>query len=202
LGQRVRSGPTGQTRPVGEKAVGSASQVRSGRSGPAKWGKGSRVSRSGQVRPVKPGQLGKRQSGQPVGSGQARPRNPETLKHRNSAKSHHGTNISFPVKNALISSSSNALFTWRRCNDCYASYAGYASQKATGGLIRRNAGKMTETGLGCDGGHMKNTRRSAVPVEESTFHSEKLRNEAAATEATGVLICVSSLLRCDRSGLA
>jgi hypothetical protein len=29
----------------------------------------------------------------------------------------------------------------------------------------------------------------------------KSRNEAAATEATGVLICVASLLRCDRSGL-
>jgi hypothetical protein len=34
-----------------------------------------------------------------------------------------------------------------------------------------NAGKVTETGLGCDGGHMEHTRRSAAPVGKSRIHS-------------------------------
>jgi hypothetical protein len=57
---------------------------------------------------------------------------------------------------------------------------------------------MTETGDGYNGEH------SAVggSSRKEQILLRKLRNEAAATEATWVLICVASLLHCDRSGLA
>jgi hypothetical protein len=96
----------------------------------------------------------------------------------------------------------NALFTWRSCNECYASYAGYASQKATGGLIRRKCRKGDRNRP-----WMRRRSHGEHPAVGGSSREEQislmnLRNKAAATEATGVLICIASLLRCDRSGLA
>jgi hypothetical protein len=88
------------------------------------------------------------------------------------------------------------------CSDCYASYAGYASLKATGGLIRRKCRKDDRNQP-----WMRRRSHGEHSVVGGSSREEQislinLRNEAAATEATGVLICVASLLRCDRSGLA